>query len=158
MGSQPAQFFVDERQKLPLLQRFDRHGVAFVHRWDLGDALSRIPTAPVVALDVGSDKWVATQARIIDVEAIEQWLFNARRDAQPAWVNWLNKDFGDALLALAWRLDGAHKNGSLPLPGRLPRFFKTWATEILACIWVFSGVRSSARTADSGASLGGCSG
>jgi len=124
--------------ELPLLQRFDQHGVAIVHRSDLRDALARIPTAPMLALDVWSGRWVTSQARIVDLKAVEQWLFDDCRKTGSEWIEWLSTDFTNTLLALARKLDGAEEFDTLPLAELLPLFLANWAKGIFACIWVFS--------------------
>jgi hypothetical protein len=121
-----------------LLQHFDRHGVVEACQWDLRDALARIPAAPVVEVDVWGGGWVTTRARIVDLQAVEQWLFNSPREPDPGWLNCWDQSVAYVLRVLARKLDGTREALPWPLPAKFPPSMVEWTTTVLACAWTFS--------------------
>ncbi len=123
----------DESLEMPLLQRFDPHGIAIARRWDLRDGFAQLPTPAVVIIDVGTADWVPTTARIIDLQQIERWLFDPHREAAPLWIGQLSKDFGEMLRSLLRELQEQSDSYAPPPVSSLPPVIALWARGIFAC-------------------------
>ena len=122
--------------ELPLVERFDRHGVAPVQRCDLRDAIRRLPAAPIATLEVwGGARWVETRGAVFDLTALNGWLYDHARDSAPEWLGWLGESCAVMLHDLVSQVEGSRE--PFALPPNLPVEIADWAQGVMACAWTF---------------------